>query len=141
MMKIFNKTKKEFIIIVGCGRLGSSLASLMSDQDKNVAIIDINEKAFRKLPVSYGGFTIEGDGSDLDVLSSVNAKDADILIASTNNDDTNIMVAQIAKHIFEIKKVIVRIQDASKQVAYDDSDIESICPTKLSINEFQRIIL
>lgn len=140
-MKIFNKTKKEFIIIVGCGRLGSSLASLMSDQDKNVAIIDINEKAFRKLPVSYGGFTIEGDGSDLDVLSSVNAKDADILIASTNNDDTNIMVAQIAKHIFEIKKVIVRIQDASKQVAYDDSDIESICPTKLSINEFQRIIL
>lgn len=139
-MEHFKKKKREYIIIIGCGRLGSTLASLLSDQNKNVTIIDINEKAFRRLPHSYGGFKIEGDGTDVDVLSSVTAKDADIFISATDDDDINIMAAQIAKQVFKIKKVVVRIQDHSKTVAYSDLGIESICPAKLSIKAFEEII-
>ena len=140
-MGIFSKKDKtESIIIVGCGRLGSSLADQLSSENKNVTIIDINEKAFRRLPLSYGGLTVEGDGTDMDVLTSCKGKETDILIACTDNDDINIMAAQLAKQIFKIKKVIVRIQDHSKQVTYADLGIESICPALLSIREFERII-
>jgi trk system potassium uptake protein TrkA len=134
------KQKTDYVIIVGCGRLGSTLAAQMSDQDKNVSVIDINERAFRKLPLSYGGYTIEGDGADMDVLTSCNAKDAAVLIATTQNDDTNIMVAQIAKEIYKIKKVIVRLKDHTKLVTIGDMDIEAICPAMLSVKEFERII-
>lgn len=141
-MNIIKKQQKnESIIIVGCGRFGSSLATILSEQNKNVSVIDIDESTFRKLSSSYGGFSIEGDGTDVDLLSLAGAKNADILIASTNNDDTNIMIALIAKQAFQIKNVIARIYDASKQAAYSNMDIMSICPAVLSINEFNKIIL
>lgn len=138
-MSVFGKAKKEFIIIVGCGRFGAALAADLSEQDENVVIIDLNPIEFRKLPLSYGGLSIPGDGTDLDLLTTVSAKDASIFIAATNNDDTNIMAAQIAKQFFRIEKVIVRIHDQSKQVAYEDCDIESICPATLSVREFSRL--
>lgn len=139
-MGVFHKKKKEYIVIVGCGRLGASLATVLSDQNKSVTVIDISEEAFRKLPLSYGGFTIVGDGTDMDILNDINIREADVLIASTDNDDTNIMAAQIAKQICKVKKVVVRIRDDSKQAAYNDADIESICPAVLSVREFERIV-
>lgn len=140
-MSFLKRQKKESIIIVGCGRFGSALATMLSEQNKSVAIIDIDERAFKKLSPSYGGFSIEGDGTDIDLLTSAGAKSADILVASTNDDDTNIMIAQIAKQVFGINRVITRIYDTTKQVAYNDMDIVSICPAILSVNEFERIIL
>ena len=140
-MSIFKKQIKEHVIIIGCGKFGSTLATLMSEQNKSVAIIDIDENAFTKLSSSYGGFSIEGDGTDIDLLDIAGAKNVDVLIASTNDDDTNIMIAQIAKQVYQIKNVITRIYDSSKQIAYDNMDIMSICPANLSLNEFNRIIL
>ena len=93
-MSIFKRQKKESIIIVGCGIFGSTLATMLSEQNKNVAIIDIDERTFRKLSPSYRGFSIEGDGTDIDLLTFTGAKNADILVASTKDDDTNIMIAQ-----------------------------------------------
>ncbi len=139
-MGLFTRQKTQTIIIVGCGRLGSTLANQLSEQNKNVSIIDINESSFRKLSQSYGGFQIEGDGSDLDMLLSAGAEDADILISTTNDDDTNIMIAQIGKELFDIDYVIARLQDTSKKVVISGMDIHTICPADLSIKEFSRII-
>ncbi|MCC8022834.1 MAG: TrkA family potassium uptake protein [Clostridiales bacterium] len=139
-MALFKREKKENIIIVGCGRLGSSLAAMLSDQNINVSIIDTAEQAFRKLSPSYGGFTFEGDGMDADLLDFAGARNASALIACTNDDDANILIAQTAKQTFSIPQVIVRIKDNSKQAAYDGMGIQSICPATLSIQEFQRIL-
>jgi trk system potassium uptake protein TrkA len=136
---LFQKTLRETIIIVGCGRLGSSLADMLSQQNKNVTIIDMKGDAFRKIPLSYGGLSIEGDGSDLDILRVAGATETDLLLATTDDDDTNIMIAQIAKQILKIPRVIVRINDTSKMAAYADAGIESICPAALSMKEFRRI--
>ncbi|MEN6317105.1 MAG: NAD-binding protein [Clostridiaceae bacterium] len=140
-MNFFKKQKKENIIIIGCGKFGAALATILSEQNKNVAVIDIDEKAFSKLSPYYEGLSIEGDGTDIDLLTFAGAKNADILVASTNDDDINITIAQIAKQVFGINKVITRIYDTSKQIAYNDMDIVSICPVILSVNEFERIAL
>jgi trk system potassium uptake protein TrkA len=140
-MSFFKRQIKENIIIVGCGRFGSSLAMMLSEQNKNVSVVDINEKAFKSLSPSYRGLSIEGDGTDSDLLTYAGAKDADILVASTSDDDTNIMIAQVAKQIFGINKVIARVYDTSKQAAYNDMDIVSILPVLLSVNEFERNVL
>lgn len=140
-MNLFKRQRKESIIIIGCGRFGSTLATMLSEQNKNVSIIDIDEKAFRKLSQSYAGFSIEGDGTDIDLLTYTGAKNADILVASTDDDDTNIMIAQIAKHVFGINRVITRVYDTTKQIVYNDMNIMSICPAILSVNEFERIVL
>jgi len=140
-MSFFRKHVKENVIIVGCGTFGSTLAAELSEKSKSVIVIDIDEGALRKLPSSYKGFSIEGDGTDIDLLTFAGGKNADILVASTNDDDTNIMIAQIAKQVLGINRVITRIYDASKKTAYNDMDIVSICPTILSVNEFERIAL
>lgn len=140
-MSILKKHKNESIIIVGCGRFGSTLATNLSEQNKNVAIIDMNESAFRMLSTSYSGYSLEGDGTDIDLLTFAGAKNADIFIASTEDDNTNIMIAQIAKHVFKIKKVFSRITDTSKLITIKKLDIIPICPATLSVKEFERIIV
>lgn len=136
----FHKMRQETIVIIGCGRLGSTLASMLSEQNKKVTIMDINQNSFRKLASSYGGFSIEGDGSDIDMLTYAGTDKADVLIACTDDDDTNIMIVQIAKMRFHIKNAIARLHDSSKQAAFCDMDIKSICPDLLSVNEFIRIM-
>ncbi|MDR1892775.1 MAG: NAD-binding protein [Oscillospiraceae bacterium] len=133
------KTKKDRIIIVGCGRLGSSIADMLSAIGHGVTVIDMKETEFRKLSGSYGGFTVEGDGTDIDVLKEANADRAGLFIAATDDDDTNIMAAEIAKVILKIPRVVVRVKDTSKRVAYSGLDIESIFPAELSRQEFLRI--
>jgi len=139
-MGVFRGDKKKNIIIVGCGRFGSAIAAMLSERNRNVTVIDINQNAFRKLPSSYGGFTIEADGSDIDALTRVRASKADLIVASTGDDNLNIMVAQIAKQIFGVKQVVARLQDPSKQAAFNDLDIEAIYPALLCVREFERII-
>lgn len=133
------KSENENIIIVGCGKFGSALAEMLEAQKKTVSIIDSNETNFKNLPPSFHGITIKGDGADIDLLQFAGAKTADVLVASTNNDNTNIMIAQIAKRLFEISKVIVKLYDTSKQIAYSDMDIMTICPAILSAKEFERV--
>lgn len=140
-MGIFKKEKRKNVLIVGCGRLGSSLASLLSEQEMNVVIVDQDENSFRKLSASFGGQTLEGDGSDIDHLVFAGAQKSDILIASTDDDDINIMIAQIARVVFKIEIVLTRIYDTSKQIAFENMGIIAICPTDLSIREFEKFVL
>jgi len=138
-MKIFNKEKRENIIIVGCGRFGSKLALNLMNQNDNVSIIDIDRESFSRLSELCVNCSIEGDATDTDILELAGIKTADVLIAATNDDNTNIMIAQIAKEYYKVKQVIARVEDTSKEASYDQSGIIVICPLLLSLNELQRI--
>ena len=82
-----NYKEKRSIIVVGCGRLGSTIASLLSERNLNVIVLDIDQSNFRKLAASYGGLTKEGDGTDIDMLERVGIKEAGVLVATTNDDE------------------------------------------------------
>ena len=140
-MKLFNREPCKHMIIIGCGHLGSALASISSDQNQIVSIVDIDENSFKKLPSSYKGYSIEGDGTDTDVLEIAGARTADVLIAATDDDNTNIMIAQIAKQHYHIQNVVARVYDTSKNAVYDQMDIEAVCPELLSLNEVRKVLL
>ena len=145
MIKINEKmsqgtNKIEFIIIVGCGRLGSQLANFLSKEQNSVIIIDKNEAAFGRLNEDFSGFAIVADATELDILLDAKIDKADIVITTTNDDNTNIMIAQIAKKIYCVPKVIARLFEPSRQGVYDELDIETICPVTLSANALINLI-
>lgn len=133
--------KCNYIIIAGCSRLGATIASMLSNQGKYVIMIDEDESAFRKLSDNYSGFKIIGDASDIITLKESGVEKADLVVATTNDDDTNIMISEISKNIFSVPKVISRIYDVEKEVIYRDFDINIIRPFELSINEFERLLM
>jgi len=141
-MNLFSrKEKQNYIVIVGCGRLGASLAGALSDEGNNVAIIDIDKDSFRKLPLSYGGLSLIGDAMDVDVLKEAGIEKATAIIVVTNNDNTNITIAQIAKEIFKKSCVIARLYDPERECIYREFSINTICPAILSANEIRKLII
>ena len=128
--------KSQYIVVVGCGRLGSILASKLSAEGNSVVVIDLNESNFDALGGEFSGFQIVGDATELAVLRSAKADKADCLLAVTDSDNINIMVAQIAKKLFEIPSVLARVFDPNREAIYRDFGIETISPTQLSAEAF-----
>lgn len=135
------KTNYNYIIVAGCSRFGANIASILSAQGKDVIVLNNNSLSFRKLSPDYSGFTITGDATDIDVLAGAGIGKADLVVAATNDDNTNIMIAQIASKIFNVPKVISRLYDTEKEIVYQDFKIQIIYPSKLSISEFAKLIL
>ncbi|HCT64179.1 MAG TPA: potassium transporter TrkA [Lachnospiraceae bacterium] len=141
MKRLTSKQEYEnYTIIVGCGRLGATLANTLSDRDENVLIIDKNKDSFRKLSPSFGGLSIIGDATDIDVMLEAQIGNASAVIAVTNNDNANIMVAQIAREMFHIKRVIARLYDPEREYVYHEFDIDTICPAILSAKGIDKIL-
>ncbi|MBE9211891.1 TrkA family potassium uptake protein [Plectonema cf. radiosum LEGE 06105] len=132
--------KSQYIVVVGCGRLGSILGTQLSDQGNSVVVIDLNESAFESLGGEFSGFKIVGDATELAVLRTAKAGKADCLLAVTDSDNINIMVAQIAKKLFEIPTVLARVFDPNREAIYRDFGIETISPTQLSAEAFVKTI-
>ena len=141
-MILFSKTKNnnEYTIIAGCGRLGANLASALSDGGGDVVVIDKNKDAFRKLSPSFGGITITGDATEMPVLNKAEIKKATAVVSVTNNDNTNIMIAQLAKEIFGIERVIARLYDQERDCVYREFGINTICPRALSEKEIDKLL-
>lgn len=136
---IFKKVE-EFAIIVGCGRLGANLANTLSDGGGSVVVIDKNKEAFRKLSPSFGGIVVAGDATDIHVLEEAQLGKATAVIAVTNNDNTNIMVAQLAKELLGIRHVIARLYDPERECVYREFGIDTICPAVLSAKEIDKLL-
>ena len=139
-MKLFESKKADYVIIIGCGRLGANLASALSDDGGNVLIMDQNRDSFRRLSASFGGLSVVGNGTDLDALKEARIEDASTVIAVTNNDNTNIMVAQIARDLFHVKNVIARLFDPERETVYQEFGIKTICPAVLSVKEIDKLL-
>ena len=135
-----NKKQSSYTVIIGCGRLGANLANTLSGEGENVLILDKEKDSFRKLSSSFGGLAVEGDGTELDTLKAADVQRADTVIAVTNNDNINIMIAQIAKECFSVKKVISRLFDPERECVYQELGIDTICPAVLSANEIDKIL-
>ncbi|MEM8502303.1 MAG: TrkA family potassium uptake protein [Cyanobacteria bacterium P01_D01_bin.1] len=128
--------KSQYIVIVGCGRLGSMLAGQLSSQGHSVVVIDQKEKTFGNLPSEFSGFNIVGDAAELATLRQAKVDKADCLLAVTSEDNINLMVAQIARTIFEIPTVLARVFDPAREAIYQELEIDTISPTQLSADRF-----
>lgn len=127
-------------VIAGCGRLGASIAGKLSEEKKDVMVLDLDKTAFRKLPYFYGGLTITASATDLEKMTSVDVPNAIVFIAVTDDDCVNICAAQIAKEIFHIPKVVARIYDEEKIALVKEMGIDTICPSELSEKEIANYI-
>ncbi|MCS7181170.1 MAG: TrkA family potassium uptake protein [bacterium] len=119
-----------YIIIVGCGKVGTYLAKLL-DENNNVVVIDKEEKNLEKL-TDFNGLTILGDALDIEVLKMAGIEKADAIAVMTNNDNVNIIVGQVSKKMFNVPKVIIRISDPNKEKICKLFDIEIINTTSLT---------
>ncbi|MEM9952816.1 MAG: TrkA family potassium uptake protein [Chloroflexota bacterium] len=128
------------VVVVGCGRLGSTVASDLSANGHRVIVIDTRESSFDKLAQSYSGYKIVGDAVEYQTLAEADIDDADFLFAATTEDNTNLMVAQVAKKFFNIGTVVARVYDPHREVIYKDFGIKTISPTRLSSDVFQNIV-
>ncbi|MDP4182058.1 MAG: NAD-binding protein [Bacillota bacterium] len=125
------------IIIVGCGRVGSKMAIELSDEGNDVRLIDRNPLAFDKLLNNFGGRIIVGTGIDEDVLINAGIEEADALISVAKGDNTNIMAGQIAKFLYKVPKVVVRIVDPKSKKFYEEEiGLTCYCPTEVSCSSY-----
>lgn len=120
------------ILIIGCGRLGSRLANVLDSQGHEISIVDINPNAFDLLDDNFSGLTVVGNPIDLDVMRSAGVEGCEYVVCVTDSDNANIMSGQIARNIFHMEHIMVRILDPIKAQIYDDLGIFAICPTSLA---------
>jgi trk system potassium uptake protein TrkA len=126
----------EFIVIVGCGRLGSMLANQLSRLGRSIVVVDREEDAFHNLSTEFSGFYVVGDAAEMAVLRRARIAEADCVLAVTKHDNVNLMVAQVAKDVFNVPKVIARVFDPAREEVYRTFNIETICPTKMTAEIF-----
>jgi trk system potassium uptake protein TrkA len=122
------------IVIVGCGRVGSSLAELYDRAGHEVVVIDNLTSAFDRLPSTFGGSAIRGDGTDEDVLRRAGAEGADVFLALTEGDNRNVMAAQLANEALGANRVIAKINDPVRATAYAELGIATLCRTGLMMD-------
>ncbi len=122
-----------YIIIAGCGKVGSGLASKLSREGHDVAVIDSDESAFEKLDDDFGGLRVVGVPIDQDILKKAGIDQADALAAVTPDDNMNIMVSQVAKDICGIPRVVARIYNPAREDIFHQFGLETICPTNLTV--------
>ena len=129
-----------FILIVGAGRVGSSLARTLLREGHEVSCLDEDPESHSRLEIALDGswedaggrFTV-GTALEIEALTAAGIEEADVFVASTDGDNTNIVIAQIAKHRFRVPKVIARILDPYRAEWYEQQGVHTICPTKVAI--------
>lgn len=127
-------------IIVGCGRVGSSIALQLAREDWDVTAIDEKEEALQRLGEHWGGGFVVGHGMDTEILRKAGIEEADAVVVATNGDNTNIVVGQVAQKRFDIQCVVVRILDPARAEFYNERGLRTVCPTKTAIDELTEAV-
>jgi len=121
-------------VIVGCGRVGAGLADELDRAGWQVLIIDRVTTAFDRLPPTFAGTAVRGDGTDEDMLRRAGATDADLFLALTEGDNRNVMAAQLGIESLGARRVVAKINDPVRADAYAHLGIASLCRTNLMTN-------
>ena len=119
------------VLIMGCGRVGARLAGLLDADGHSVTILDTNEYSFRRLPPGFKGAALVGNGMDEGTLKGAGIEEADVFVSLTQGDNRNVIAAQMAKHIFNVPRVVCRIYDSLRQEMYNNLGLETISPTTI----------
>ncbi len=122
------------VVIIGCGKVGSKFADILSKEGNDVAIVSNDSNLFKNLNPDFDGVTITGVPIDQDILKMAGIETADVLVAVTEDDNINIMVCQVAKEIFKVPKVIARIYNPAREHIFHEFGLETICPTDITVN-------
>jgi trk system potassium uptake protein len=122
------------VLIVGCGRVGSALALRMTDDGNDVTVIDEDPEALGRLPEDWPGRFLQGHGLDMDVLIDAGIESADAAIIATDGDNTNIVIAQVARTRFDCPCVVTRVLDPGRAAFYAAQGLQTVCPTSGAID-------
>lgn len=129
------------VIVVGCGRVGSQLANMLSDNGSNVCCIDRNADAFSNLGRNFNGSTVQGVGFDEETLVRAGVEECDALAAVTQSDNANLMCAEVANRLFGVPHVIARLYNSDHERAYTQLGIDYVCGTSLVAEDvFSKVI-
>ena len=123
------------IIVVGCGRVGSRLALMLSNYENNVCVIDRDPRAFASLGRAFNGATFAGVGYDEDVLMKAGIDECDFLAAVTQSDNVNLMVVEIARRLYDVPHAVARLYNTGHERAYLQLGIDYVCGTALVAEE------
>ena len=137
-----------FVLIVGCGRVGSSVAKSMLAKGNEVSVLDENPEAIALLNRGQeqswedlgGSFTV-GTALEIDALLAAGIESADAFVASTDGDNTNLVIAQIAQRRFNVERVVVRVLDPGRAKWYAEQGLQTVCPTQTAITLLERAVL
>jgi trk system potassium uptake protein TrkA len=127
-------------VVVGCGRVGSSVALQLAEEGWDVTAVDEKEEALNRLGERWAGGFVVGHGMDSDVLRRAGIEDADAVVVATNGDNTNLVVAQVAQKRFDNACVVVRILDPARARLYRELGLHTICPTETATDELLRAV-
>jgi trk system potassium uptake protein TrkA len=137
-----------FVLVIGAGRVGSAVATSGLQAGHTVSVLDEDPLSHERLDVELGRsweeaggrFTI-GTALEMDALVEAGIEQADVFIASTNGDNTNLVVAQIAQRRFEVPRVIARVLDPRRAAWYREQGVHTICPTQIAIEQLEQVAL
>jgi trk system potassium uptake protein TrkA len=137
-----------FILIVGCGRVGSAVAKRALAAGQEVSVMDSDPLSHERLDKdqmttwedSGGRFTV-GTALEIDGLIEAGIEEADVFLAATRGDNTNLVIAQIAQRRFKVPRVVVRVADPGRAAWYAEQGLLTICPTQQAIDQAERLVM
>jgi trk system potassium uptake protein len=137
-----------FILIVGCGRVGSAVAKRALDAGHEVSVMDRNPLSHERLDRDQistwedagGRFTV-GTALEIDGLVEAGIDQADVFLAATSGDNTNLVISQIAQRRFEVPRVVVRVSDPARAAWYAQQGLQTICPTQVAIDQAEMVVM
>jgi len=121
-------------LVIGCGRVGSSIALQLDREGWEVTAVDEKEEALTRLGDHWNGGFVLGHGMDIEVLREAGIEDADAVVVATDGDNTNIVIGQVAQKRFDINCVVVRVLDPARADFYAARGLRTVCPTKTAID-------
>ncbi|MBI2855888.1 MAG: TrkA family potassium uptake protein [Chloroflexi bacterium] len=119
------------VLIMGCGRVGALVATALWSEGHQVMVMDTNAESFRRLPQDLQDTAVVGDGTLEEDLRKAGIEEADSLVAVSARDTSNLLAAQMAKHVFRIKKVVCRVNDPARYEIYTQLGLEAVSPTQI----------
>lgn len=129
------------IIVIGCGKVGSRFAQLMSQEGHDIVIVDNIRENFDLLDQNFRGLRVIGVPIDEDVLKQAGIESADGFVALTPDDNINMMACQVAKEIFKVPRIFARIQDPVREEVFYQFGVHTVCPTNMAVQEFRALMM
>ena len=126
-----DRSRRKYVIVIGCGRVGAQLANLLDAAGDAVVIVDRSAGSFKRLSPDFSGSTMVGDAKNGKLLERAGIRSADAVVTATQGDNTNIMIAQIAQRVYNVKQVVARCYDPVRSDAYAALGLRTVCPTRI----------
>jgi trk system potassium uptake protein TrkA len=121
-------------LVIGCGRVGSSIALQLQQEGWEVVVVDESEDALGRLGENWPGAFLVGHGMDVDLLHEAGIEESDAVVVATDGDNTNIVIGQVAQKRFGIQCVVVRVLDPARAKFYAERGLRTVCPTSVAID-------